>query len=134
MTISQSMQAIFDEYKNKIKNSIYNPKTPQETLMARMTAVWFLQSDDTEERRRGEEFIKYTSLTKEEDFMRLKEFANTITAWSQLQICSSHENDKGLFLEYKLLVTTTKGEETVHRHAFYQMHGEHCCYISQKTP
>lgn len=133
---SASIQAIFDEFKNKIIDPNYYPNTPIETLKSRMTAVSSLVSDDQERVEKAAAFIKRTSTSKEEDLQRLNVFAAGIKAWLAFEICSIYTNANGLgpFVEYKMRVATEQGEKLIHYHALYNIENDQCCYISQMPP
>ncbi len=128
---TESIQIIFNEFKDKIINSTYYPKTPIETLKSRMTAVAYLESEDPDLVVKAANFIRNTSTTKEEDLQRLKSFASTIKEWKGLEICSVYTNTLGNFLEYKMSFETANGQELLHRLALYNVQDGKCCYVSQ---
>ncbi|CAM2960291.1 peptide deformylase [Legionella worsleiensis] len=125
---------IFSEFKNKVLDTSYYPIHPLETLKARLTAAWLLQSSDFETVRQAKTFILKTSLFKEDDLLRLEQLASQVQSWDELQICSTYTNTQGIFLEYKLLVTTEEYKQELHFHAQYKTLDKICCFVSQTTP
>lgn len=128
-------QDFFPEFKNKVLDPLYSPTQPLETLKARLTAVWLFQDKDANIVSQAKSFIKKTSVSKEQDLIRLEQFAAQVKSWDALEACSTYENIVGIFLEYKLTFTTLdKDTQTVHFHAHYEMQDILCCFISQTTP
>lgn len=133
--VHKSIQDIFDVYHKVIINSTYYPATPVDTLHARLTAVWFLQSDDVQLVEMGKAFLLKTSQAKDEDLARLIKVADEIHSWDAFQICSKYENTFGSFIEYKLSFTNKQNiSETLHNHALFQNQEQGSCFISQTPP
>jgi hypothetical protein len=99
-------QSFFSEFQNKVLDSSYNPCEPLETLKARLTAVWLLQSQEVEVVKQAKAFIQKTSFYKQEDLARLERFVMQVRSFDELHICSNYTNTVGMFLEYKLSFTT----------------------------
>jgi len=125
---------IFSEFKNKVLDASYYPSHPLETLKARLTATWLLQNSDLDIVRQAKEFLLKTSVFKEHDLFRLEQLASRVQSWDVLQICSSYTNTQGIFLEYKLLITSNEHPQELHFHARFEILDEVCCYVSQTTP
>ena len=129
------IRIIFKDYQDRVLDPDYYPSTPEETLKARLTAVYLLQDSNAVIIHQAEDFIHKTSTTKKEDLERLKLFAHRVVSWDQFKILSSYENSTGPFLEYKLSITNKDGaSETIHLHALYKILGNQCCYVSQTPP
>lgn len=128
-------QAIFSEFKNKILESTYFPTNPVDTLKARLTATWLLQAENTAHSKLAKIFIRKTSSCQNQDLARLEELASQVTSWDGLQICSMYTNVSGMYLEYKLLLTTGDGlKQTMHFHARYETQDQLCRFVSQTAP
>lgn len=133
VVVSESIKRIFEDYQHKIIDVTYAPQTPLETLHARLSAVWLLQSGDLALSAAAERLILRTSVLAE-DLPRLKEFARKVSAWKQIKICSTYTNDAGLFLEYQLDITSNEKEESIHRHAHYVIQDQRCIFVTQTSP
>lgn len=129
-------QHIFSEFKEKIMASLnYHPITALETLKARLTATWLLQSEDPMIVKQAEMFLEKTSLFKKEDLFRLKDFSLQVKTWDKVHVCSTYTNAAGIFLEYKLSFTTLNNiRKTMHFHACYQINKQACYFVSQTSP
>lgn len=133
--VSEFMQTLFNKYKENILTRDYYPKTALETLRARTTATWLLKNNDPSLIVKAEAFIKKTSVSKDDELAFLHHFSEQVKSWNHLEICSIYTNSSGLFVEYKLNVTTASNEEViVHQHALHQIKEERCYFISQTAP
>jgi len=131
--VSKSLQMIFDKYKNKILGSNFNPDTPLDILLSRLTAIWLLESDESKETEKAAYFIKKTSVNPLEDHERLSNLASRITEWTDFEICSLYSNTSGEFVEYKLIVKSEE-METLHYHALFQESVGCYHFVSQTSP
>ena len=132
----KTIQDLFDEFGDKIKDPEYLPKTPVETLMARMTAVSYLCADDKILAGHAANFISRTSTTPVADVNRLTALAASVQAWLGLEVLSIYTNPNGIpCVEYKLRFATAKAVQEVHLHASYKMMPDgQCIYVSQHAP
>ncbi|MFA5959691.1 MAG: peptide deformylase [Tatlockia sp.] len=125
---------LFSEFKNKVLNASYYPAHPLETLKGHLTATWLLQSSDLNIVRQAKAFILKTSLLKERNLFRLEQLASQVQSWDELRICSTYTNTQGIFLEYKLLVTSKEHKQELHFHTRYKTLDKICCFVSQTPP
>ena len=133
--LNESIGHIFYEYKDRIIDADYYPATPLDTLKARITAIWLLESDDFYLVEKANFFIRKTSVSNDDDFDRLCILSTQIKKWDGFEICSIYTNISGQFVEYKLRFTTIDDiEQTIHRHSLHQTHEGKCCFISQFSP
>lgn len=129
--VSEQLDNIFKMYRVLMLNKNYIPKTPEETLYARLTATFYLSNwAKLEEYFHASELIRRTSPanSRDQDHNRLKLLSMDVVAWSAIEICKA---DQHSFCEYKLLVETKTGKKIIHQRARYHTENNGCIFISQ---
>lgn len=134
MPNSDMMQSLFNTYEPYIVDPGYLARTPVELLSALITAIYCLKSNHIKKIEAITQFINRTTMATAEDLTKLSSFADQVTQWRDLEICSTYTNATGSFVEFKLKVLVSDKEKIIHRHALYQQRSGQWCFISQSRP
>lgn len=130
--VSESIKRIFDDHSNKILDSNYYPKTPTESLLSRLTAIWMLE--DANRKEQAMSYLKKTSCDSCADIDKLIELAVKTTEWNELKLCSTYTNFAGPFVEYQLLLTSNETPSVVHQHALFSIQNDRCSFVRESAP